>query len=77
MEEEIKDKNVMKKEINASIDDHLSRIKEISDSITSLMGKEEFIEADLDKAFELNDSIQQEYDAITGLLFDLRDVLFV
>lgn len=67
----------MKKEINASIDDHLSRIKGLSDSITSLMGKEEFTEADLDKAFELNDAIQQEYDAITGLLFDLRDVLFV
>ena len=66
---------VRQKEIKDGINPFIIEIKNLADSLTSLMGKEPFLEADLDSAFDLNDAIQEQTQEITALLFDLRDTI--
>jgi hypothetical protein len=63
------------KAIKDGINPFIIEIKNLADSLTSLMGKEPFLEADLDNAFELNDAIQEQTQEITALLFDMRDTI--
>ena len=49
-------------------------IKNLSDSITTLMDKENLLEEDLDRAFDLGDEIQEKYEEIIALLFDIRSI---
>ena len=65
------EQNEKKQEVNSCT----MEIKKLSDSITSLMDKEIFQEEDLDKAFEIADDIQEKYEEIIALLFDIRDKL--
>jgi len=63
------------KEIKDSIDPYIVEIKNLAASLTSLLGKEPFLEADVDSAFDLNDSIQEKTQEINALLFDMRDTI--
>ena len=63
------------KEIKDSINPFIIEIKSLAESLASLMGKEPFLEADLDSAFDLNDAIQEQTQEITALLFDMRDTI--
>ena len=63
------------KEIKDSIDPYIMELKNLAASLTSLMGKEPFLEADVDSAFDLNDSIQEKTQEINALLFDMRDTI--
>ena len=63
------------KEIKDSIDPYIVEIKNLAASLTSLLGKEPFLEADVDSAFDLNDSIQEQTQEINALLFDMRDTI--
>jgi hypothetical protein len=74
-QEELKAIAVRQKEIQESINPYVIEIKNLSDSLITIMGKETLLEADLDSAFELNDAIQEQSQEITALLFDLRDTI--
>ena len=63
------------KEIKDGINPFIIEIKSLADSLTSLMGKENLLEADLDSAFDLNDAIQEQTQEINALLFDMRDTI--
>jgi hypothetical protein len=63
-------------EIKSDIKNRIIEIITLSESLTSLMAIEKFREDDLDKAFEVNDAIQEQFEEINALLFDLRDNLF-
>jgi hypothetical protein len=62
-------------EIKNDIKTHVLEIKNLSESLISLMDKENFKEADLDNAFDITDAIQEQSQEITASLFDLRDNL--
>jgi hypothetical protein len=64
------------KEIKGDIKNRILEIKTLSESLTSLMAVEKFKEDNLDKAFDVNDAIQEQCQEINALLFDLRDNLF-
>jgi hypothetical protein len=61
-------------EIKGDVKTRVLEIKNISDSLISLIEKEDFKEADLDNAFDTTDLIQEHSQEITALLFNLRDV---
>ena len=65
------EQNEAKQTINA----HTMEIKTLSDTITELLEKEDFTEEDLDRAFELADEIQEQYEDVIALLFKIRDTL--
>ena len=64
-------------EIKDKINSHILEIKNHSDSVLSIVGKEDFQEEDLDRAFETADSIQEQYEEIIALLFEMRDRLHI
>lgn len=75
-EEQRKEKIANKQnEAKQTINEHSLNIKNLADSITALMEKEDFLEEDLDRSFELADEIQEQYEEIIALLFDIRDRL--
>ena len=74
-QEELNEIAARQKEIKDSINPYIIEIKNLADSLTSLMGKEPFLEADLDNAFDLNDAIQEQTQEITVLLFEMRDTI--
>ena len=63
------------KEIKDGINPFIIEIKKLADSLTSLMGKEPFLEADLDSAFDLNDAIQEQTQEINAMLFEMRETI--
>jgi hypothetical protein len=63
----------LQKERKSSINANAIEIKNLSDVITTLMDKEDFLAEDLDKAFAVADEIQEKYEDIIAQLFDLRD----
>lgn len=75
MAEQEEKKEVQQKEEKQTINLQLINIKNLSDSITELMEKENFLEEDLDRAFELADEIQEKYEDIIAQLFYIRDKL--
>jgi hypothetical protein len=66
---------VRQKEIKDGINPFIIEIKSLAESLTSLMTKESFLEADLDSAFDLNDAIQEQTQEINALLFEMRDTI--
>jgi hypothetical protein len=62
-------------EIKTDINNLIIEIKNLSESLTSLMAIEKIKEDDLDKAFDINDALQEQCQEINALLFDLRDNL--
>jgi len=63
------------KEIKDGINPFIIEIKSLAESLASLMGKEPFLEADVDSAFDLNDAIQEQTQEINALLFEMRDTI--
>ena len=72
-QEKTEDRENEVNEIKNGVRTHVLEIKNLSDSLISLMEKEDFKEADLDSAFDATDAIQERSQEITALLFDLRD----
>ena len=66
---------VRQKEIKDGINPFIIEIKSLADSLTSLMGKENLLEADLDSAFDLNDAIQEQTQEINAMLFEMRETI--
>jgi|APFre7841882724_1041349.scaffolds.fasta_scaffold67581_1 hypothetical protein len=63
------------REIKENISPFINETKNLADSLVALLTKEPFLEADLDKAFELIDAIQEQNNEINALLFDIRDTI--
>jgi hypothetical protein len=74
-QKELNETQIRQKEIKDSINPYITEIKNLADSLTSLLGKEPFLEADLDSAFDLNDAIQEQTQEINALLFEVRDTI--
>lgn len=74
-QEEQNELKIRQQEAKNSINNSIAEIRRLSDSLTSLMGKEPFSEPDLDSSFDLNDAIQQQTEEINALLFELRDTI--
>ena len=66
---------VRQKEIKEGINPYIVEIRNLTDSLSLLMEKEPFLEADLDSAFDLNDAIQEQTQEINALLFDMRETI--
>lgn len=73
MEEETKPPD-KKGSVEISITDNVAKIKNISDSLMPLIGKDKLTEDDLSSAFALADQIQEACEEIIALLFELRDI---
>jgi len=74
-QEELSAIAVQQKEIKDNINPFIIEIRNLADSLTALLGKEPFLEADLDSAFNLNDAIQEQTQDINALLFEMRDTI--
>jgi hypothetical protein len=62
-------------EIKDGIRPYIAEIKRLADAFLMALGKNEFKEADLDDAFDLNDAIQEQTQEINAFLFELRDTI--
>lgn len=71
--DEMNEKLQRQREIKNSIAPFITEIRNLTDSLESILAKEPFSEADLDDAFDLNDAIQEQTQEINALLFDLRN----
>ena len=61
--------------IKSEIAPHILEIQKILDSLTTLIGKEDFQNADLEGAFDTTDAVQEQLHEIEELLFSLRDTI--
>ena len=75
MPETEKEQKDMQKKMKDKINLRILEIKNLSDSVLSIIERENFQEEDLDQAFEAADSIQEQYEEIIALLFETRDRL--
>ena len=72
---EVNETQVRQQEIKDNINPLVIEIKNLADSFLALLEKKEFTEADLDNAFDLNDTMQEQAQEINALLFELRDTI--
>jgi len=63
--------NTLKNEIAP----HILEIQKLLDSLTIIMGKENFQDTDLEGVFDIMDAIQEQSNEIEELLFSLRDTI--
>ena len=63
--------NTLKNEIAP----HILEIQKLLDSLTMIMGKENFQDADLEGVFDIMDAVQEQSNEIEELLFSLRDTI--
>jgi len=63
--------NALKNEIAP----HILEIQKLLDSLTMIMGKENFQDADLEGVFDIMDAVQEQSNEIEELLFSLRDTI--
>jgi hypothetical protein len=61
------------KEIKNDLNTCALEIKNLLESLISLMGKENFTVKDLDSSFEMADEIDEKSQGIVPLLIDLKD----
>ena len=61
--------------IKSSINTCILEMKNLSDSLMSLVGKENFLEEDITTAFDKIDAIEEQSQEISALLFSLRDTI--
>jgi hypothetical protein len=74
-QEELNAIAVRQKEIKDSITPYITEIKRLADAFLAALEKNDFKEADLDNAFDLNDAIQEQTQEINALLFEMRDTI--
>jgi len=63
------------KQIKDQIGPHILEIQKLLDSLTTIMGKENFQDNDLEGVFDTMDAIQEQSNEIEELLFSLRDTI--
>ena len=63
------------KQIKDQIAPHILEIQKLLDSLTTIMGKENFQDADLEGVFDIMDAVQEQSNEIEELLFSLRDTI--
>ena len=63
------------KQIKDQIAPHILEIQKLLDSLTTIMGKENFQDNDLEGVFDTMDAIQEQSNEIEELLFSLRNTI--
>jgi hypothetical protein len=61
--------------IKNAVTPHIAEIKNLLDSLTTIMGKENFQDTDLEGVFDVMDSILEQSNEIEELLFSLRNTI--
>ena len=63
------------KQIKDQIGPHILEIQKLLDSLTTIIGKENFQDTELEGVFDIMDAVQEQSNEIEELLFSLRDTI--